>query len=67
MKSKSRNIIRIRKARAIQNISSSINESRGTLLEMERTIKSWVHERRTNQAIEARLAFNRLFGKKILP
>ena len=67
MKSKSRNIVLIKKARAIQNTPSSIIGSRDPIAELERTIKSWVHEMRTNQAIESRLAFNRFFGKKILP
>ena len=62
----SRNIVRIVKRRqGVQRGASRIDDPRSTVLEMERTVKSWVDEVRNKQETDSRLVFSKLFGRRI--
>lgn len=63
---KSKNVVRIIKRRDVRPPACRVDDPRDTILDMERTIKSWVHGVRTNQAIESRIVFSKLFGSKTL-
>jgi hypothetical protein len=60
-----RNIVRIVKRRqARRRCASRIRDSRSSVLEVERTVNSWVDEGRSKHATESRIAFSKLFGNK---
>lgn len=66
MKRNIRNVVRIIKRGDVHRATAQINDSENTILDLERTIKSWVHEVRTNRAVESRMAFSKLFGDQPL-
>ena len=63
MKPGNRNIIRVIKLRDAGRSAPTVDDQRGAVLEIEKTVRSWVHEMRTNQSIESRIVFSKFFGK----
>lgn len=62
----SRIVVRIvKRGQGVQRGASRIHDPRSTVLEMERTVKSWVDEVRSKQETDSRLVFSKLFGRKM--